>query len=154
MNNKFLVGSRAFFECYEDFVPHDTDWVEMIGANQPFQYHHVMRNKVCHILLRWEKNAQTHINYALQQDCPLVVGKFLVPEFANAIHLTIDELKQLEPLLKKIDNKHKYQILIFDSYIANNDFTLTDEQRLAAYNEYKKQLLTNVIKMSSFYFVF
>lgn len=138
MNDKFLVGSRAFFECYEDFVPHDTDWVEMIGANQPFPYHHTMRNKVCHILLRWEKNAQKYIDYALQQNFPLVVGKFLVPEFAKAIHLTIDELKQLEPLLKNIDDKHKYQIIIFNSYITNNDFTLTDEQRLAAYNEYKK----------------
>ena len=138
MGKKFLVGSRAFFECYNDFVPHDTDWIEMVGPSQPFQYRHTIRNKVCHILLRHEKNAQEYIDYALQQGAPIVAGKFLVPEFAQAIHLSIDELKQLEPLFNHVDDKHKYQIIIFNSYIQNNDFILTDEQRFAAYNEYKK----------------
>ena len=66
------------------------------------------------------------------------VGKFLVPEFIKEVGITIDHLKQLSSLIERLDDQHKYEKVIYDSYIANNDFTLTDEQLNDAYNTYLK----------------
>ncbi len=56
------------------------------------------------------------------------IGKFLVPEFIKEFNLSIDDLKKLEPIVAKLDDKHKYEEVIFRSYLENNDFILTDEQ--------------------------
>lgn len=68
----------------------------------------------------------------------ITLGKFLVPEFNKEIGFTISHLKQLKPLVDKLDNKHLYEKVIYDSYILNNDFYLTEDQLMQAYNEYKK----------------
>ena len=67
----------------------------------------------------------------------MVIGKFLVPEFCAEIGFTIEDLPRLEPLLAKLDEKHKYEEIIYNAYIENNAFVLTDEQRAAAYESYK-----------------
>jgi hypothetical protein len=56
----------------------------------------------------------------------MVIGKFLIPEFNELINFTIDDLPRLEPLLNRLDDKHKYEKIIYDSYIENNAFVLTD----------------------------
>ena len=56
------------------------------------------------------------------------LGKFLVPTFVEAIGFTIEDLKKLQPLADNLDDKRKYEKVIYDSYIQNNDFALTDEQ--------------------------
>lgn len=63
-------------------------------------------------------------------------GKFLVPEFANYIGLTIDDLKILEPMFRNMDEKHKYEEVIYDAYVSNNAFILTNEQRKKAFEIY------------------
>ena len=65
------------------------------------------------------------------------LGKFLVPTFVEAIGFTIEDLKKLQPLADNLDDKRKYEKVIYDSYIQNNDFALTDEQLQKAYLEYK-----------------
>lgn len=65
------------------------------------------------------------------------LGKFLIPTFIEAIGFTIEDLKKLQPLADNLDDKHKYEKVIYDSYIQNNDFILTDEQLQKAYLEYK-----------------
>jgi hypothetical protein len=66
------------------------------------------------------------------------VGKFLIPEFCEYIGFTIDELPSLKEYFDKMDDKHKYEQIIFESYLQNHSFTLTQEQRDKAYQEYKK----------------
>ena len=56
----------------------------------------------------------------------------------SAKNLTINHLKKLSPLIDFLDDKHRYEKIIFESYIENNDFFLTEEQRLKAYLEYQK----------------
>ena len=68
-------------------------------------------------------------------------GKFLVPDFCKHIGFTIEDLKELKPYFYNMDDKHKYEKLIYDAYLKNNDFVLTDEQRIDAFNEYKKERL-------------
>ena len=66
------------------------------------------------------------------------MGKFLVKEFIDETKLTIEHLKRLQPLVEKLDDKHLYEKIIYDSYIINNDFYLTDQQLHLAYKEYIK----------------
>lgn len=66
------------------------------------------------------------------------LGKFLVPEYVEYIGLTIDDLKQLKHLTEWLDDRHTYEKVIYDSYIENNGFFLTEEQRNRAYEEYQR----------------
>lgn len=68
----------------------------------------------------------------------MIVGKFLIAEFNKEIRFTIDDLKKFEQIFDKMDEKHMYEKIIYDSYIENGDFYLTDLQRDKAYKEYKK----------------
>ena len=53
-------------------------------------------------------------------------------------------MKKLQSLIDKLDDKHKYEKIIFDSYIANNKFILTDNQLEESYNKYKETRKLNV----------
>ena len=66
----------------------------------------------------------------------MVIGKFLVPEFCNEIGFSIEDLPKLTPLIEKLDKKHKYEEIIFNSYLQNGDFILSEEQREKAYFSY------------------
>ena len=76
------------------------------------------------------------IDITLFRNFPMEIGKFLVPEFIKEFKLSIDDLKKLEPIVAKLDDKHKYEEVIFRSYLENNDFVLTDEQREEAFRIY------------------
>lgn len=76
------------------------------------------------------------IDITLFRNFPMEVGKFLVPEFIKEFKLSINDLKRLEPIIAKLDDKHKYEEVIFRSYLENNDFVLTDEQREEAFRIY------------------
>jgi hypothetical protein len=93
--------------------------------------------------LRRHDTAQEYIDWALKSKVGMVIGKFLIPEFVAQIGMSIDDLKQLAPLVDRLDDKHKYEKNIYDSYILNNDFYLTEEQRLKAYESYKESRKEN-----------
>ena len=76
------------------------------------------------------------IDITLFRNFPMEIGKFLVPEFIKEFKLSIDDLKKLEPIVAKLDDKHKYEEVIFRSYLENNDFTLTNKQREEAFRIY------------------
>lgn len=137
--SKILVGSKYFFSCYEDFEPHDEDWIEIIDTTEFNQVRQIkdFRNNKCIFQMRKHNNVQEYIDWALKNKSGMVIGKFLVPEFNAAIGLSVADLKQLSPLIKRLDNKHKYEEIIYNAYIENDCFTLTPEQRFAAYQSYK-----------------
>ena len=66
------------------------------------------------------------------------LGKYICPEFIEYIDLTINDLKKFDKLFDKVDDRHKYQKIIYDSYIQNNSFYMTNDQLRLAYEEYKK----------------
>lgn len=136
--NRFTVGSRAFFSNYEDFTPHDTDI--LLLEDNPIDYKYCSQLRIkgnCYF--RWKRMAKEEL-IALHDEnvSGILLGKFLVPDFAKEIDLTIEDLKCLSHLLEKLDEKHTYEKIIFNSYLENGDFYLTDEQRNRAYEEYKK----------------
>lgn len=133
-----IVGSKAFFSCYKDFKPKDTDYLQLIDTGDIFTNFLQMHadNFCCFEYVR--KSKEEMIHDALESKLGMNIGKFLVKEFIDEIGLTISDLKLLKPLIDILDDKHKYEKIIYDAYIENNDFILTDKQRSNAYKIYKK----------------
>ena len=133
-----LVGSNAFFKDIEGFTSKDIDILEFV--DNPTDFKNVRQFKFPHkCVFQWRKMPVNElIDITLFRNFPMEIGKFLVPEFIKEFKLSIDDLKRLEPIIAKLDDKHKYEEVIYNAYLENNDFVLTDEQRQKAYKMYNK----------------
>ena len=134
---EYLIGSKYFFKGIKGFQPHDTD--TLIVEENPQDYKVFMQitgRKKC--LFKWKlMTPNEYIDYMLNIcKTPMVVGKFLNREFCEDIGFTIEHLKQLEPLFNQLDERHTYEKIIYDAYMENNDFFLTEKQRMKAYQDY------------------
>lgn len=136
-----VTGSRAFFSGLEGFHPHDMDVVVMVEKEDvKFEYLRqsaIQGYKCVFEVVRRPK--QEIIDFAIKNCPPMVLCRFLTPDFAKEIGLEINDLMQLKSMYDSMDEKHKYLNKIFDAYIANKDFFLTDEQRQEAFKEYQKE---------------
>lgn len=137
MDNEILIGSRAFFSGIKGFRPSDTDMLYL--EDNPKDYNYVKQIRISGNCEYYWKNMpkENFISYALSKGPAMQLGKFLVPAFVEVIGFTIEDLKKLQPLADNLDDKHKYEKVIYDSYIENGEFKLTDEQLQKAYLEYK-----------------
>lgn len=136
--NKYLMGSKYFFSCYDDFTSKDIDEIQIIETNEFSQVRQITGQGKCLFQLRKHPSKEGYINWALQSQIGMVIGKFLIPEFNEAIGFKIEDLPRLEVLIGRLDDKHKYEEIIYNSYLKNGSFTLTDEQRERAYKSYKQ----------------
>lgn len=128
------VGSRAFFEGYDDFHSKDYDYVLLVDRPVAFTFsRETHRGGLC--IFEYKKT--TPDEYLEKTREALKAGKFLVPAFVAEVGFTLDHLRQLAPLFEQLDEKHAYQRIIYTSYMTNNAFTLTDAQRDEAYASYK-----------------
>ena len=132
-----LIGSTYFFKSYPDFKPHDVDYIDIIDTNDFAEKRTIRGQGKDYILLR-NKPKQQLIADARKSKLPMVVGKFLIPEFNNKIGFTIEDLPQLQPLVDRLDEKHLYEKIIYEAYLVNGSFTLTNAQRDAAYESYRE----------------
>lgn len=135
--NKFRIGSSVFFESFNDFKSKDVDWLclveDYIGNDKAMR---VNINGDDIVMYRYDFTKEDFINEALNSGVPMKLGKFLVKEFIDYYGITIDDLKSLNELSLNLDDKHHYEKIIYDAYISNNDFALTDVQLKAAYDDY------------------
>lgn len=136
--NKYLMGSKYFFSCYDDFTSKDIDEIQIIETNEFNQVRQITGQGKCLFQLRKHSSKEGYINWALQSQIGMVIGKFLIPEFNEAIGFTIEDLPRLEVLIGRLDDKHKYEEIIYNSYLENGSFSLTDTQREKAYKSYKE----------------
>ena len=67
----------------------------------------------------------------------MYLGMFLVPEIAEYLGVTIEDIKELQEYFHLCDAKHQYLATICDAYIKNDDFKLIATQKLEAYNLYR-----------------
>lgn len=137
---KIIIGSYPFFkDRFDDYTPKDIDvlylvdyWViddtNVINYKRDGNDIFYMRNM----------SKDEFINDTIESRNPLRLGKFLVPEFIEYIHLTINDLRRLEHMFDSLDVKHSYQRYIYNAYVENDEFTLNNTQLLNAYEEYKK----------------
>lgn len=139
MEKRITIGSRAFFSGMPDFQSKDTD--TLILTDTPNGYNHYRQSSMSgQCSIEWAlKPKADFLEYATREKAHgLEFGKFLVPEFASELGLTISDLTTLYAYFKdKIDKMHAYQHDIYNAYIENDAFTLTDEQVNKAYEAYK-----------------
>lgn len=135
---KFLVGSKYFFNKFNDYNSKDTDWVIIEDNPQYYTNTMTMRGRGEDLMFFKNRSKQEFINMTLSSNLPMVVGKFLIPEFNEYIGFTIDDLILFDHQFNKIDDKHLYEKYIYECYLVNKKFTLTESQLEEAYKIYKK----------------
>ena len=132
------VGSSVFFKDMDGYKPKDND-VICIVDKFPFKgiaMHTMIGDD--DIFIYKDTTKEEYIKDLFDSNYALKVGKFLVPSFAEHIGLTIEDLPRFKGIIKQLDDKHKYEKIIYESYIENKSFTLNEEQLNKAYEEYKK----------------
>jgi hypothetical protein len=135
---KFLMGSQYFFSEYPDFQSKDIDELEIVDTGD-FKYLRQLSGMGrCLFQLKRQPSTEEYITFALKSSVGMVVGKFLVPEICQALGFTIKDLPKLQPLINRLDSNHKYEEIIYNSYLENKAFILTSDQRLCAYQSYKE----------------
>lgn len=132
-----LMGSTYFFSCYNDFKPTDIDKIDIINTSD-FKEKRIIRGQGKDYIFLKRKPKEELIQDALKSSLALVVGKFLIPEFNKQIGFTIEDLPKVQPLIDRLDDKHKYEKIIYEAYLENKEFSLTQKQRDAAYASYKE----------------
>jgi hypothetical protein len=136
--NKILIGSQYFFYCYDDFCSKDIDEIQIVDTDEFAQMRQITGQGKCLFIMKKHQSKEDYIDWALKSQLGMVIGKFLVPEFCAEIGFTVEDLPKLKPLIDKLDHEHLYEKIIYDSYITNNSFELTDEQRDRAYKSYNE----------------
>ena len=131
------MGSRYFFKQYSDYKSHDIDMIEL-QDNCDYEKMRIIRGQGKDMFFLKRKPKEELIQDALNSQLAMAVGKFLIPEFNEEIGFEIEDLLKLKPLIDRLDEKHKYEEIIYNSYLKNKNFILTEEQRLEAYKSYKK----------------
>jgi hypothetical protein len=140
---RIIAGSRAFFSHVEGFAPHDHDELVICedGEHQGFlvkRYFASADGQGCEFhIARVDK--QRLIHWELRRGQAMSLGHYLLPEFCTEFGITMEDLEKLRPLRERLDYRHKYVGMIYDYYLENEAMTLTDEQRMAVYDEYKKE---------------
>ena len=135
---KYKIGSQVFFDGIEGFTPKDIDELNIMDSF-PFSGNvlHTHINGKDVFFFR-NMNKEEFIEDTLNSNVPMRAGKFLVPEFAANLGMTIEDLKRLRKLFYSMDKKHEYEKIIYQAYLKNKSFRLTDGQRKRAYEVYKK----------------
>ena len=136
---QFEIGSNAFFSKFPDYTPRVAN-ILYIDDNPDYGYETSYMDENGIHIIRW-KNMTKEELMTYHKDCYVgrYIGKFLVPEYAEYFGITIDGLKELHHLIDFIDERHIYEKMIYDFYIKNNGFFLTDDQLKEVYDEYKKE---------------
>lgn len=135
---RILVGSRAFFSGMEGFRSKDSDYLELVENPTTFKWRREQSLRgTCIFQYKKEPVAQM-VQHTLDCGDAFVACKFIVPEVAQAIGATVADILPLEPLLSKLDDRHRYVAVIFAAIKQNGSFELADEQRAAAYEAYRK----------------
>lgn len=135
---RILVGSRAFFSGMDGFRSKDHDYLELVENPTAFKWRREQSLRgVCTFQFKKEPPADM-VRRTLDCGDAFVACKFIVPEVVQAIGATVADILPLEPLLSKLDDRHRYVAVIFAAIKQNGSFELTDEQRAAAYEAYKQ----------------
>lgn len=139
MSNKILVGSTYFFSgYYDDFESKDKDYAIIVKKGNGYRYWKELHSNDTCIFEIVKMSPKEMIERIIKVGEPLMIGKFLVPEFNSEYGFKFEDLYRLNILVNKLDDKHEYEKVIYNAYLKNKSFRLTKTQRNAAYKAYKK----------------
>ena len=143
MDKTIAIGSQVFFSGYKDYNSHDTDFVIFQDEQQfgnKFTAVRQMNPEEVDYFYYQNMPKEDFIEYELThaKGLPMAAGKMIVPELAEYIGLTIEDLKRFESAFDRMDAKHKYEKVIYDAYVENGEFKLTRKQKNAAFKAYQE----------------
>ena len=136
---KMKIGSSSFFEKIDDYKSKDIDWICIVDSlpnNEKVLNAKIKTDDIFFYPVNMSKD--DFIKQVFDDKVPMKVGKFLVPEFIEYIGFTISELKQFNKFFNKLDDKHIYEKIIYNAYLENNKFELSEDQLNKLNLEYKK----------------
>jgi hypothetical protein len=138
-----ITGSNAFFKGLKGFKPHDIDYVYLVNKEDvSYEYlYQLSKPGISCTFIVVKRPKEELIDYAINHCPPMAIARFLTVEFAEAIGFIIEDLPKLKVMKDNLDDKHKYLGIIYDSYLENKSFTLTNEQRMKAFEDYKNSRL-------------
>lgn len=137
---EITVGSVAFFDGMEGFKPQVTDKVVIVKQVPNGWWHHKQTRQ--HVrLFEWQQHTVSELVEKLSAvtDCKRA-STLLVPAFANAVKGNQTDaayLTAIAPVIGKVCGKHEWVRSVYDAYVQNGSLTLTDAQRMEAYEQYK-----------------
>jgi hypothetical protein len=135
---QFKIGSSALFSGMQGYNEKSSDL--LLIEKDPVGFK-TWRESSCQsgVIAEWkEMGKDEFIEATLSFGRPELVGKFLIPEFAEWLQMTIDDLKKLDNLFSKMEGKQAYLKKIYDYYIENGEFELREEQKKDAYSIYQE----------------
>ena len=135
----FKMGSSYFFNKFEDYVQKDADEL-CIMDSFPFKGTNVLNMKKDgkDVFFYRDMDKDAFIEDTISSKVPMRVGKFLIKEFSEHLGMVPNDLKAFDHMFEGLDKKHTYEKIIYDAYLENGEFRLTDDQLDAAYREYKR----------------
>ena len=138
---QFKMGSSYFFDKFEDYKKKDGDEICIMDSFIRGAKSNVLNMKVKGKDVFFYRNMpkDEFIREIYDTGVYMKAGKFLIPEFNEFIGFTIEDLCHIYEFFEKMDAAHQYEKIIAEAYLNNNEFTLTDEQLKAAYEEYKRE---------------
>lgn len=136
----FVIGSTYFFKEIDGFKTKDTD--HFVITNNPINKNILISNvKLGNddlIIVSQETSVEQLFDYSKNGNA-LTCGKWLIPEICEYYSVSFDDVKrELGYRFKQMDDLRKYEECIYNSYCENDSMTLTDEQRMKAFEIYKK----------------
>lgn len=151
---EFEVGSYPFFKNYRNYICHDRDILRFV-SDIDIKYESLCENRKYLVIREDDKDIfiykkmsrEEYLNYIFcdmrmknDDDLEYIYEDFslLCPDLVKYYNITVDDIRPLKKNFEHKNDKHKYQKVIFDSYIENNGMYLTQEQLDKAYEEYKK----------------
>lgn len=136
----FNIGSSYFFESFPDYKEKDRDEL-CIMDRFPFKNTNVLNMKKdgVDVFFFRDMDKEGFVEDTIKSGVPMRAGKFLNREFAeDYLKMSVRDLGALDSVFRNMDGKHTYETVIYEAYVANNGFYLTEEQLKSAYDEYKK----------------
>lgn len=143
MNNtiEITVGSSYFFNSLDEHHDLHVDKIALVDntTNGWWKYIDVYGGATHY---EWQKHTIGEwVDKLTSTNDNIRVSTFLVPDFINQIkdNLTIEEyFNKIKPLFNNLEDKYSWVVYVYNAYLNNKAFVLTDAQRESAYKMYKE----------------
>lgn len=140
---KIRVGSSVFFGDMPGYEAHDVDYVclldrPLVPGRQVMNMKRRTAGVLCDYFLMVDTAKEEMLRRTLEADEPLRAGKFLAPELATHLGMAVDDLRLLDTLFTRMDEKHRYEYVIYQAYLANGSWQLSESQRAEAWKAYRE----------------
>lgn len=132
-----LVGSRSFFGSMPYFNSKDTDYVRFEKLPDGEIYQRLVGWKTDYFIFG-TTDKEVLLDFIESTGDYLHVAPFLSPAVCKIIGFRPEELPRIEKYVKLVPPKYRYYEKIYNAYVENDDFYLTEEQRAAAYKVYRE----------------